>query len=135
MTPVCRSRIGSICLRIGPRIWSGGTRPKCRRRSPSTPSRKSPWRRLRLPEGVVLMDAGYGNDTELRTQLTALGLRYVAGIGPKTSVWPPGTGPLPAPPGKGLGRPPTLLRRDEQHQPIAVKALALSLPREAWQTI
>ena len=40
-----------------------------------------------LPEGVVLMDAGYGNDTELRTQLTALGLRYVAGIGPKTSVW------------------------------------------------
>lgn len=88
-----------------------------------------------LPEGVVLMDAGYGNDTELRTQLTALGLRYVAGIGPKTSVWPPGTGPLPAPPGKGLGRPPTLLRRDAQHQPIAVKALALSLPREAWQTI
>ena len=42
-----------------------------------------------LPEGVVLMDAGYGNDTELRTQLTALGLRYVAGIGPNTSVWPP----------------------------------------------
>ena len=88
-----------------------------------------------LPEGVVLTDAGYGNDTELRTQLTALGLRYVAGIGPQTSVWPPGTGPLLAPPGKGLGRPPKLLRRDEQHQPIAVKALALSLPREAWQTI
>jgi SRSO17 transposase len=88
-----------------------------------------------LPEGVVLMDAGYGNDPELRTQLTALGLRSVAGSGPKTAVWPPGTGPLPAPPGKGLGRPPTLLRRDAQHQPIAVKALALSLPREAWQTI
>jgi SRSO17 transposase len=39
-----------------------------------------------LPEGVVLMDAGYGNNTELRTQLTVLGLRYVAGIGPNTSV-------------------------------------------------
>ena len=39
--PACRSRIGSICLRIGPRIGSGGTRPKCRRRSPSKPSRKS----------------------------------------------------------------------------------------------
>jgi len=88
-----------------------------------------------LPEGAVLMDAGYGNDTELRTQLTALGLRYVAGIGPNTSVWPPGTGPLPAPPGKGIGQPPKLLRRDERHQPISVKALALSLPREAWQTI
>jgi SRSO17 transposase len=44
---------------------------------------------------VVLMDAGYGNDTELRTQVTALDLRYVAGIGLNTSVWPPGTGPLP----------------------------------------
>jgi hypothetical protein len=44
-----------------------------------------------LPEGVVLMDAGYGNDTELRTQLTAVGLRHVPGIGPNTSVWPPGT--------------------------------------------
>jgi SRSO17 transposase len=59
-----------------------------------------------LPEGVVLMDAGYGNDTELRTEITALGLRYVAGIGPNTSVWPPGMRPLPAPPGKGIGRRP-----------------------------
>ena len=56
-----------------------------------------------LPECVVLMDAGYGSDTELRTQLTALDLRYVAGNGRNTSVWPPGTGPLPAPPGKGTG--------------------------------
>jgi hypothetical protein len=38
----------------------------------------------------VLMDAGYGNDTGLRTDITALGLRYVAGIGLTTSVWPPG---------------------------------------------
>ena len=88
-----------------------------------------------LPEGVVLMDAGYGNDTELRTQLTTLGLRYVAGMGPNTSVWPPGTGPLPASPGKGIGRPPKLLRRDDRHQPISAKALALNLPAEAWQTI
>ena len=48
-----------------------------------------------LPEGVVLMDAGYGNDTGLRTEITALGMSYVAGIGPNTSVWPPGTAPLP----------------------------------------
>ena len=47
-----------------------------------------------LPEGVVLMDAGYGNDTGLRTEITTLGLRYVAGIGPNTSVWPPGAGPF-----------------------------------------
>jgi len=88
-----------------------------------------------LPQGVVLMDAGYGNDTTLRTEITALDMRYVAGIGLNTSVWAPDTGPLPAPPGKGIGRPPKLLRRDAQHQPISAKALARSLPTEAWQTI
>jgi SRSO17 transposase len=88
-----------------------------------------------LPEGVVLMDAGYGNDTKLRREITTLGMSYVAGIGSNTSAWPPGTGPLPAPSGKGIGRPPKLLRRDEQHQPISVKALALGLPTKAWQTI
>src|SRR5438105_3222881 len=54
-----------------------------------------------LPQGVVLMDAGYGNDTRLRTEISTLGMSYVAGIGLNTSVWPPGTGPLPAPPGTG----------------------------------
>ncbi len=43
-----------------------------------------------LPRGVVLMDAGYGSDTELRTDIGALGLSYVAGIMPNTSVWAPG---------------------------------------------
>lgn len=33
-----------------------------------------------LPQGVVLMDAGYGNDTDLRMGTSALGLTYVAGI-------------------------------------------------------
>src|SRR6266480_2559414 len=46
-----------------------------------------------LPRGVVLMDAGYGADTDLRTSITDLGLNYVAGIQPQTSVWRPGTGP------------------------------------------
>jgi len=32
-----------------------------------------------LPQGVVLMDAGYGNDTSLRTEITALDMSYVAG--------------------------------------------------------
>ena len=35
-----------------------------------------------LPQGVVLMDAGYGNDTGLRTEITALGMSYVAGSVP-----------------------------------------------------
>ena len=48
-----------------------------------------------LPRGVVLMDAGYGANTRLRQAIGALGLSYVAGIPPQSSVWPPGTAPLP----------------------------------------
>src|SRR5476649_920388 len=33
-----------------------------------------------LPRGVVLLDAGYGNNSELRTEITTLDLTYVAGI-------------------------------------------------------
>ena len=57
-----------------------------------------------LPQGVVLMDAGYGTDTALRENITALGLSYVAGIQPQTSVWAPGTGPQPPKNWSGCGR-------------------------------
>jgi len=46
-----------------------------------------------LPRGVVLMDTGYGRDSRLRTELTALGLLYVAGILPNTLMWCSGAGP------------------------------------------
>ena len=88
-----------------------------------------------LPRGVVLMDAGYGTDTDLRTSITALGLNYVAGIQPQTSVWAPGTGPRPPKNWSGHGRPAKLLRRDGKHQPISVKRLALGLPSRAWRKI
>jgi len=89
-----------------------------------------------LPRGVVLMDAGYGNHSDLRAALAALELSYVAGILSNTSVWAPGTGPLPPKPYvPGRGRPTKQLRRDANHQPIKVKDLALSLPANAWRTI
>ena len=81
------------------------------------------------------MDAGYGNDTELRTAITALGISYVAGIAATTTVWPPGAAPLLPQTRLGRGRPQTRLQRDGEHQPISAKALALSLPKEAWQTV
>ena len=88
-----------------------------------------------LPRGVVLMDAGYGCNTDLRTGVSALGLRYVAGILPNTSVWTSGVGPLPPKKWLGQGRPPKLIRRDAKHQPVSVKQLALGLPKRAWRTI
>ena len=88
-----------------------------------------------LPRGVVLMDAGYGCNTALRTGISALELRYVAGILPNTSVWASGTRPLPPKKWSGNGRPPKLIRRDDKHRPISVKELALGLPKRAWRTI
>jgi SRSO17 transposase len=81
------------------------------------------------------MDAGYGTDTDLRTNITALGLSYVAGIQPQASVWAPGTGPQPPKTWSGCGRPPKLLRRDGEHQPVSVKKLAFGLPSRAWRKI
>jgi SRSO17 transposase len=88
-----------------------------------------------LPRGVVLLDAGYGNHTSLRTQIGALGLSYVAGILSSTSVWAPGTKPLPPTRWSGRGRPPTRIRRDAKHQPVSVKQLAFDLPQRAWRTV
>lgn len=88
-----------------------------------------------IPRGVVLGDAGYGADTKFRDALTELGLPYAMGIGPGASIWAPGTGPLPPKEWSGKGRPPARLRRDEDHQPVAVKALALTLKESDWQTV
>jgi SRSO17 transposase len=88
-----------------------------------------------VPPGVVVADAGYGNDTDFRDGITGLGLTYVAGILGTTGLWPPGAGPLPAGPWSGRGRPPKRLRRDAAHQPLAAEKLAAGLPAGAWETV
>lgn len=88
-----------------------------------------------LPRGVVLMDAGYGAHCDLRTAVTALELPYIAGILSNTTVWAPGTGPLPPKPSPSRGRPAKRLRRDADNRPVKVKDLAMSLPAQAWETI
>ena len=88
-----------------------------------------------LPRGVVLMDAGYGCNTNLRTDVRALGLHYVAGILSNSSVWAAGTGPLPPKKWSGHGTVPKLIRRDPKHQPVSVKQLAFGLPKRAWRKI
>jgi SRSO17 transposase len=88
-----------------------------------------------VPPGVVVTDAGYGNDTDFRDGVTAAGLPYVAGILGTTGLWPPGAGPLPAAPRGGKGRPPKRLRRDPEHQPLAAEKLAAGLPAGAWRSV
>jgi SRSO17 transposase len=88
-----------------------------------------------VARGVVLADAGYGVDGQFRAGLTHLGLEYIVGVQSSMTVWEPGAEPLPAQPWKGQGRPPKLLRRDEKHQPLAVKQLATALPPSVWKEI
>lgn len=88
-----------------------------------------------VPGGVVVADAGYGNDSQFRNGITELGLEYVLGVQSSTTVWEPGKQPLPPQARKQFGRPPRLLRRDQQHQPVSVKQLALALPPEAWSMV
>ena len=84
---------------------------------------------------VALLDAGYGNDTDLRDGITEIGLAYVVGIQSSTSLWPPGVQPLPPKQWSGRGRPTSAIRRDTAHQPISAKQLAVGLPKKAWRRV
>jgi SRSO17 transposase len=88
-----------------------------------------------VPRGVVLADAAYGLDSQFRAGLRQLQLEYAVGVQSSASVWEPDKQPLPAKPRKEKGRPPKLLRRDENHQPVSTRQLALALPETAWEEI
>jgi len=74
-----------------------------------------------LPRGVVLMDAGYGTNTDLRSAIAELGLSYIAGVQPQTTVRkrPHHTKPL----------------RKAAQQRVGIRELALRLPPESWRTV
>jgi SRSO17 transposase len=92
---------------------------------------------LDLPSAPVVADAGYGDVTEFREVLSGeLKLRYVVGIKPETSLWPPGKGPKrPRQRASRKGRVPRRLQRDAEHQPLSARELARSLPPTAWRTV
>lgn len=88
-----------------------------------------------LPRAPVLADAGYGDTTEFREAITALGLSYAMGVKGATTVWPPGMEPL-APKRRGRrGPPPTRLRRRRGHRPKAIEKLIGALPEKAWRWV
>ncbi len=82
-----------------------------------------------LPRGVVLMDAAYGYDLQLRTGLTELGLSYVAGILPTTLVWRAGAGP------RRRGKPLNNTGRRDEPDLRSAHEVARALPKPAWRTI
>src|SRR5271166_4906560 len=138
--PAYRLLGASICRRSGraTRNVGAGRRTRGDRVPNQTPDRPRADRsglRAGLPRGVVLMDAGYGCNTQLRAGVSALALTYVAGIFPNTTVWTSDTEPPPPKKWSGRGRRPKRLHRDDGHKPISVEELALGLPRRAWRKI
>ena len=81
-------------------------------------------------------DAGHGVDTTFRQALERHGAAVRRrGVTSAVVVWPPGVEPLPPKRYRGKGRPPVVPRRTAAIQPMSVKALALSLPQQAFHTI
>jgi SRSO17 transposase len=80
-----------------------------------------------IARGVVLMDADYGRDGNLRGELRTLGMAYVAAIQSTPMAWSPGTGPKP---GRRLPK-----AREEDTDLVSVKDVVLALDKSAWKTI
>jgi SRSO17 transposase len=51
------------------------------------------------------------------------------------TVWEPGKKPLPAKPRGKMGRPPRLLQRTPEHQPVSLQQLAMALPSASFRNI
>jgi SRSO17 transposase len=62
-------------------------------------------------------------------------LLYVVGIQSSTSVWAPGTAPLPPKRWRGRGRPTSLIRRDPKHNTNASGLRLIELPRRGADVI
>lgn len=75
-----------------------------------------------LRKHVVLADAGYGDITEFREQVSARALPWVVGISSAIVVWPP-EARLALPPSPPRGRPPSRLR-DDRHPPQSIERVA-----------
>lgn len=130
-----------------PKDWAGDAKRRKETHVPEEVEFRTKWQialeemgRLReedLPPAPVVADAGYGDITEFREGLDALGLSYVVGIKPATTLWPPETGPLlpkdrpRGPRGQAL----RLLGRDADHRPFSASEIALSLAPDEWKTV
>jgi len=132
------------CLYL-PKEWASDEQRRKRAGVPAEVSFQTKWRiALSLietlleddvPRAPVVADSAYGDPTAFREALTGHGLRYVLGVKGDVTVWPPGKAPKRPQRKSGGGRPPTRLKRDQDHKPVSVERLAETLPEEAWQTV
>jgi SRSO17 transposase len=88
-----------------------------------------------VPIGIVLADAGYGNETAWREALDGMGLKYCVGVASVTTVWIAGTGPEPPKSKNKIGRPATRWQRVAGSRPLSVKRLAETLTAHRWRTV
>lgn len=88
-----------------------------------------------ISPGVVLADAGYGDETDFREWLSEHQLDYVMGVRSATSVWWGKHQPAPMPAPAATGRPRTRAVRDGTHQPISLLTLTRELPVKMWRTL
>jgi SRSO17 transposase len=85
--------------------------------------------------GIVLADAGYGNETAWREALSTMELEYCVGIQSVTTVWTAGTGPVPPKAKNKIGRPRTRWQRVTGTAPLSVKGVAETLTAQRWRTV
>jgi len=79
------------------------------------------------PKRPVVADAGYGDNSDFRDAIVALGFHYVVAVSSQMNVWPPGASPkVPARSGKS-GRPVTGARDAGGAVPIRIDKLAAQL--------
>jgi SRSO17 transposase len=88
-----------------------------------------------VPIGIVLADAGYGNETAWREELSEMELEYCVGVQSVTTVWAGGTGPLPPKAKNTIGRPATRWQRVTGSTPLSVKGLAETLTPHRWRMV
>src|SRR5258707_7899899 len=86
-----------------PKAWAEDAARRCKAKVPEDIAFKTKpeialdqisWaHEIGLAGRMVLLDAGYGNDSKLRAGITELGRVYAAGIQPQTLGWKPGARP------------------------------------------
>ena len=89
-----------------------------------------------LSRGVVLMDAGYGCNTNLRTGISALSLTYVAGILPRHGVDAPARVRCRRRNGRAAANDQCAFVATTSSKPgLTVEGSLSSLPKRSWRSI